>query len=131
MLTLARQSERDTPQFFGPSDLKSRAGAATALAYAIEECEPGDACQLMTAALCDLSDGLSGPAFIDILARVMGGPDGNAAPDIAHRMRNLDLFRRATGAHVMLVHHTGKANGRGARSHSSARAATDTDEVAA
>lgn len=37
------------------------------------------------------------------------------------------MIRRATGAHVMLVHHTGKDQSRGARGHSSLRAAIDTE----
>lgn len=64
---------------------------------------------------------------IDTMARVMGGRDENAAPDIADLIRNLDLIRRVSGAHVMLVHHTGKDTGRGARGHSSLRAAIDTE----
>lgn len=64
---------------------------------------------------------------IDTMARVMGGRDENAAPDIADLVRNLDLIRRVTGAHVMMVHHTGKDTGRGARGHSSLRAAIDTE----
>ena len=64
---------------------------------------------------------------IDTLARVMGGGDENTAPDIADLFRNLDLIRRATGAHVMLIHHSGKDAGRGARGHSSLRAAIDTE----
>ncbi|WP_323716241.1 helicase RepA family protein [Paracoccus aminovorans] len=64
---------------------------------------------------------------IDTMARVMGGLDENAAPDIADLIRNLDLIRRVTGAHVMLVHHTGKDTARGARGHSSLRAAIDTE----
>lgn len=65
--------------------------------------------------------------IIDTMARVMGGRDENAAPDIVDLMRNIDLLRRATGAHVMLVHHTGKDTGRGALGHSSLRAAIDTE----
>lgn len=64
---------------------------------------------------------------IDTMARVMGGRDENAAPDIAELLRNLDHIRRVTGAHVMLVHHTGKDTGKGARGHSSLRAAIDTE----
>ncbi|MCE8418535.1 helicase RepA family protein [Rhodovulum sulfidophilum] len=39
---------------------------------------------------------------IDTMARVMGGRDENVATDIADLVRNLDLIRRVTGAHVML-----------------------------
>lgn len=65
--------------------------------------------------------------IIDTMARVMGGGDENNAPDIADLMRNLDLIRRAAGAHVMLIHHSGKDVGRGARGHSALRAAIDTE----
>lgn len=64
---------------------------------------------------------------IDTMARVMGGADENAAPDIADLMRNVTAVQRATGAHVMIVHHSGKDTGKGARGHSSLRAAVDTE----
>lgn len=63
----------------------------------------------------------------DTLARVMGGGDENAAPDIADLLENLDGLRRVTGAHVMLIHHSGKDLARGARGHSALRAAIDTE----
>lgn len=65
--------------------------------------------------------------ILDTLSRVMGGNDENAAPDIADLVHNLDHIRRGTGAHVLIVHHTGKDAGRGARGHSSLRAAIDTE----
>lgn len=65
--------------------------------------------------------------IFDTLARVMGALDENTAPDIAQLVSGLDMIRRATGAHVMLVHHTGKDAARGARGHSSLRAAIDTE----
>lgn len=64
---------------------------------------------------------------VDTMARVMGGLDENEAPAIADLIRNLDVVRRATRAHVMLVHHTGKDASKGARGHSSLRAAIDTE----
>ena len=64
---------------------------------------------------------------IDTMARVMGGADENAAPDIADLLRNVTAVQRATGAHVLIVHHTGKDTGKGARGHSSLRAAVDTE----
>ena len=57
----------------------------------------------------------------------MSGLDENTAPDIAQLVAGLDLIRRATGAHVMLIHHTGKDAARGARRHSTLRAAIDTE----
>jgi hypothetical protein len=64
---------------------------------------------------------------IDTMARVMGGADENAAPDIADLMRNVATLQRATGAHVLIVHHSGKDTAKGARGHSSLRAAVDTE----
>ena len=65
--------------------------------------------------------------IVDTLARVMGGADENVAPDIAGLLGGLDMIRRVTGAHIMLVHHTGKDAAKGARGHSSLRAAIDTE----
>jgi len=65
--------------------------------------------------------------IVDTLSRVMGDGDENTAPDIADLIKNLDQLRDATGANVMLVHHTGKDLARGARGHSSLRAAIDTE----
>lgn len=64
---------------------------------------------------------------IDTLSRIMAGGDENSAADMTALIRNIDAVRAATGAHVMLVHHTGKDAARGARGHSSLRAATDTE----
>ena len=64
---------------------------------------------------------------VDTLSRVMAGGDENSAADMTALIRNLDAVRTATGAHIMTVHHTGKDAARGARGHSSLRAATDTE----
>jgi len=64
---------------------------------------------------------------IDTLSRIMAGGDENSAADMTLLIRNIDAIREATGAHIMLVHHTGKDTARGARGHSSLRAATDTE----
>jgi cellulose biosynthesis protein BcsQ len=64
---------------------------------------------------------------IDTMARVMGAADENLAPDIADFLSNVGAIQRATGAHVMIVHHSGKDTERGARGHSSLRAAVDTE----
>ena len=68
---------------------------------------------------------------IDTLSRIMAGGDENSAADMTALIRNIDAVRETTGAHIALVHHTGKDTARGARGHSSLRAATDTEiEVA-
>ncbi|MFQ6548664.1 AAA family ATPase [Aestuariibius sp. 2305UL40-4] len=64
---------------------------------------------------------------IDILARVMGGADENTSGDVSALIRSAEIIRDETGAHVMFVHHTGKDAARGARGHSSLRAAVDTE----
>ncbi|MDP2579159.1 AAA family ATPase [Shimia thalassica] len=64
---------------------------------------------------------------VDTLSRVMGDGDENTAPDIADLIRNLDVLRRGTGSNIMLIHHSGKDVARGARGHSSLRAAVDTE----
>ena len=83
----------------------------------------------LTEVLLHLSEihGPFGLIVIDTLARVMGGADENAAADIAGLMRSTDLLRDRTGAHVMVIHHSGKDATRGARGHSSLRAAIDTE----
>jgi hypothetical protein len=88
----------------------------------------GDA-RALAEALCQLAavHGPFGLVIVDTLARAMGAGDENAAPDIAMLLRGIDLIREATGAHVMLIHHTGKDAARGARGHSSLRAAIDTE----
>lgn len=68
---------------------------------------------------------------VDTLSRALNGADENSPADMGRIVANLDRIRSATGAHVLAVHHTGKDAGRGARGHSSLRAAVDTEiEVA-
>ncbi|MFN6976548.1 MAG: AAA family ATPase [Gemmobacter sp.] len=64
---------------------------------------------------------------LDTLARVMGAADENAADGIADLLRQVDVLRHTTAAHVLVVHHSGKDVTRGARGHSSLRAAVDTE----
>ena len=63
----------------------------------------------------------------DTLSRIFGSGDENSARDMGMLVRNLDKIRVATGAHVSLVHHSGKDTSRGARGSSALRAATDTE----
>lgn len=73
------------------------------------------------------------PAFIviDTLARAMAGGNENAFEDMSAFVKKIAIIQRLTQAHVMIVHHSGKDTAKGARGHSSLRAATDTElEVA-
>lgn len=65
--------------------------------------------------------------IFDTLARAMAGGDENAGQDMTAAVKTMDAVRAATGAHVCLIHHCGKDEARGARGHSSLRAAVDTE----
>jgi len=68
-----------------------------------------------------------GVIIVDTLSRAMAGGDENGAIDMTAFIANCDALREATGAHIMIVHHSGKNTANGARGHSSLRAATDTE----
>ena len=65
--------------------------------------------------------------IIDTLARAMAGGDENSGEDMGTAVKTIDAVRSATGAHVCIIHHCGKDAARGARGHSSLRAAIDTE----
>lgn len=65
--------------------------------------------------------------IIDTLARCTVGVEENSARDIGVVIDNLDSLRRATGACVLTIHHTGKELANGARGSSALRAAMDTE----
>lgn len=65
--------------------------------------------------------------IVDTLSRAMAGGNENSSEDMTALIGNCDKVRDATGAHVCIVHHSGKDEARGARGHSSLRAATDTE----
>jgi hypothetical protein len=65
--------------------------------------------------------------IVDTLSRAMAGGNENSPEDMTAIVGNCDRIRDATGAHVCIVHHSGKDEARGARGHSSLRAATDTE----
>ena len=65
--------------------------------------------------------------IFDTLSRTMNGANENAAEDMTHMVGLFDRIRSETGAHVMLIHHTGKDEERGGRGHSSLRGAVDTE----
>jgi RecA-family ATPase len=65
--------------------------------------------------------------IVDTLSRAMPGGDENSAVDMTALIQSMDHIRKATGAHIMLVHHCGKDEAKGARGHTSLRAAVDTE----
>ena len=64
---------------------------------------------------------------IDTMARAMAGGNENAGEDMGAAVASIDAIRAATGAHVCVIHHCGKDEAKGARGHSSLRAAVDTE----
>ncbi len=64
---------------------------------------------------------------LDTMARAMAGGDENSGKDMTSAVASIDAVKQATGAHVAIVHHCGKDEARGARGHSSLRAAVDTE----
>jgi len=62
---------------------------------------------------------------LDTLARMLSGGDENSSTDMGHVLAMADKIAQATGAVVLIVHHVGKDQQRGARGHSSFRAALD------
>lgn len=64
---------------------------------------------------------------IDTLARAIGGGDENSSMDMGQLIINADKIRELTSAHIAFVHHSGKDELKGARGHSSLRAAVDTE----
>lgn len=65
--------------------------------------------------------------IVDTLSRAMAGGNENSPEDMTALIGNCDRIRDATRAHVCIIHHSGKDEARGARGHSSLRAATDTE----
>ena len=65
--------------------------------------------------------------IIDTLARAISGGDENSGVDMGGIVDCADFIKEQTNAHVCFIHHTGKDRARGARGHSSLRAAVDTE----
>lgn len=66
-------------------------------------------------------------AVVDTLASVSPGGNENTSEDMTRIVSAISRIRSETGIAVLLVHHSGKDESKGARGHSSLRAATDTE----
>lgn len=64
---------------------------------------------------------------VDTLSRALAGGNENGADDMGAFVRHCDRLRAESRAHVLIIHHAGKDEGRGARGHSLLRAAADTE----
>lgn len=65
--------------------------------------------------------------IIDTLAMAFGSGDENTAKDMGLFIGNCASLRAETGAHVMVIHHSGKNISKGARGSGSLRAAADSE----
>ncbi len=63
----------------------------------------------------------------DTLARLSAGANENSGQDMGLVVQRFDRIRRETGAHFLMIHHSGKAAAAGARGWSGIRAAVDTE----
>ena len=64
---------------------------------------------------------------VDTLSRALAGGDENSSTDMGRMVKIKDALAEQTGAHVCLIHHSGKDASRGARGHSLLRAAVSTE----
>lgn len=64
---------------------------------------------------------------IDTFSRAMAGGDENATADVGLVVKHLDAIRFATGAHVAIVHHSGKDVSKGSRGSTVLPYAVDTE----
>lgn len=65
--------------------------------------------------------------ILDTLARCFGGNDENDSRDMGAFVRGCDELKRRTGATVLVVHHSGKDETKGARGSSAFRASLDAE----
>ena len=95
-------------------------GSAVTINEAIE-------CQLLVDLCLSAADEITDPirlVVIDTLARCFAG-DENSAAEMGAFVRACDRIREATGATVLVIHHSGKDADKGARGSSALRAACD------
>lgn len=95
---------------------------------ALDLVAPGDVCELLE--LIEAAESETGEKLalliVDTLARCFG-IDENDGSQMRVAIAACDAIRQATGATVLVVHHAGKDHSKGARGHSSLRAAVDTE----
>ena len=65
--------------------------------------------------------------IFDTLARVTAGGNENSGEDMGRAMKNAEDYAGAVGGSIVLIHHSGKDEARGARGWSGVRAAVDAE----
>jgi hypothetical protein len=96
------------------------------IAEPIDLCNSGEDVDLLIAHLRDLPKPVRF-IVVDTVSRALAGGNENTPDHMGALIKRCDKLRAATGAHIMLLHHTGKDKSQGARGHSSLRAAVDTE----
>lgn len=81
----------------------------------------------LAALLSAIDERLVDLLIIDTLAMSFGAGNENDGKDVTQFLTHISEIRQRLDCHVMLVHHSGKDQGKGARGHSSLRAAVDTE----
>lgn len=105
---------------------RAEAGGMTILQAPVDLCRSDDASEIITL-IEETMDAPPGLIIIDTLARSMGDGDENSGPDMTAFVNACGQIQAATNAHVMVIHHTGKNDGKGPRGHSSLHAAVDSE----
>ncbi len=72
---------------------------------------------------CTISE--AGVVIIDTMNRALAGGSENDSSDMGEFIKNIDAIRSQTGAHVIIIHHSGKDQTNGPRGHSSLLGAAD------
>ncbi|GAB3626940.1 hypothetical protein GCM10027419_17910 [Pandoraea terrae] len=86
--------------------------------------KPGDVKDLCDAVLANGGEG--GLIVLDTLSRAAPGMDENSASDMGNLIAACSTIQQKTNSMVLVVHHTGKTEGKGLRGHSSLTGAVDT-----
>lgn len=68
-----------------------------------------------------------GLIVLDTLSRGMAGGDETSSVHMTTAIAAVDRIRHETGAHCLLIHHSGKDRSKGSRGHTSLRAAIDSE----
>jgi hypothetical protein len=85
--------------------------------------------QTLSAIIQDIQEQYGPLAMIvvDTLSRALAGGDENSSTDLGAMVKVTDAVCAQSGAHVCMVHHSGKDQSRGARGHSLLRASVSTE----
>lgn len=86
-----------------------------------------DKAQALEIAKAVIAVGKVSVVVVDTFAQIMPGGNENSGEDVGKVLAHCHGINRATGALVVLVHHSGKDEAKGARGHSSLKGNADTE----